>query len=100
MPVFEINQEKVPDCPPLYAVTKDSLPNKSMPICFSQFDAEVIQSMPEYMRQGLRRAKLCKLKCFTNNSPLESHYIDSYVLQSVLLSILFKRRYANFKKRL
>ena len=91
VPVFPI-KSPIPHKHVLYAVTKDSLQNKSMPLDFSQYIAQIIRNMPDYMREGIKRVKKCRLSnttCdrinantwhFSKSSDIdENEYIDSKV---------------------
>ena len=101
VPVFRVEPYQRSE-PLLFAVAKDSLQNKSMPLCFSQFEEKLITSIPEYIRSGLCLAKMCLICMFQN--PGKFHYkhdhITSYMLKTSLLQILYEHRNVHFKTEL
>ena len=90
-----------PQLPHLYVIPKDSLPNQSMPIDFTEFDKRFILSLPVYIRKGLCLAKTCRLKYSKKHPEFEENYlIDSYFLKTCLLRIMYKNRFKKFLKTL
>ena len=81
----------------LYAIPKDALANKSLPICFSAIESRIIRDAPEYMRRGLRIAKILRIELFKNNRDgFDPDDVTSYMLKTCLLRILLRNRNQRF----
>ena len=85
--------------PQPYIITKNSLPDLSMPNDFTEFDKKLISRLPKYVKQGLRLAKR-KLDQYLkrNANSVQKTLIDSYFLKTSLLNIVYKKRHTPFPK--
>ena len=88
VPVFEI-KHNFPYEPFIYAEVKDSLPNKSMPICCSKYEAEMVKSMPKYMHQGLEGAKFCRKMVYKDSEFFKGFTEKEFIYIVILKNALF-----------